>query len=398
MSSVEVPAKQLNADIELLRAYSVLAVLYEHITSIVGLPNIEQIRSHWSGWTGVDLFFVISGFVIYRSLDSTVGYGMPARDAVRETVMFWIRRFWRLAPAGWFWLAAGIVLIVIDDPREFGSRHENISDLIASLLNFENFHRFACNAWQGQCGALYPHYWSLSLETQFYLILPVLIVVLPRKYLVGVLVGLIAMQLPMRRPANGDVIGWFIRTDGLAWGILIARLSATEFYRLVEPTFLSGGIARCACTFGGLFAIGTAQYFWRESFFLGLVVMIGALLVLAASFGKGYIASPPGLRMALVWTGQRSYSLYVSHLVVFKGTRELCRALHIDDGSWPGKLTYLALAYSLTLAAAATTHKWLEMPLRRRGREYASAYRAKITRNTLVAAGGHPVAEGRVHA
>ncbi|WP_315766228.1 acyltransferase [Bradyrhizobium sp. SZCCHNS2005] len=398
MLSVEVPAKQLNADIEVLRAYSVLAVLYEHTTSIVELPNIEQIRGYWNGWTGVDLFFVISGFVIYRSLDSTVAYGMSARDAVRETVMFWIRRFWRLAPAGWFWLAAGIVLMVIDDPLEVGSKHENISDLIASLLNFENFHRFACNAWQGPCGALYPHYWSLSLETQFYLILPALIVVLPRKYLVGVLVGVIAIQLPMRRPANGDVLGWFIRTDGLAWGILIARLSATAFYRLVEPTFLSGSIARCACTFGGLFAIGTAQYFWRESFFLGLVAIIAALLVLAASFGKGYIASPPGLRRALVWTGQRSYSLYVSHLIVFKGVRELCRALHIYDDSWPGKLAYLALAYSLTVAAAAMTHNWLEMPLRQRGREYARAYRARMIRSTLIAAKGHSTAQGRAHA
>lgn len=392
------PAKQLNADIELLRAYSILAVLYEHITSIVGLPNIEQIRGYWNGWTGVDLFFVISGFVIYLSLDSTVGYGMSARDAVRETVMFWIRRFWRLAPAGWLWLAVGIVLIAIDDPREIGSRHENISDLIASLLNFENFHRFACNAWQGSCGALYPHYWSLSLETQFYLVLPILLVVLPRKYLVGVLVVLIAVQLPMRRPANGDVIGWFIRTDGLAWGILIARLSTTEFHWLVEPTFLSGSIARGACTFGGLFAIGTAQYFWRESFFVGLVAIIGALLVLAASFGKGYIASPPGLRTALVWTGQRSYSLYVSHLIVFKGVRELCRALEIDDDSWPGKLVYLSLAYSLTVAAAAMTHKWVEMPLRRRGREYACAYRAKTTRNALTAANGRSIAEGSTHA
>jgi peptidoglycan/LPS O-acetylase OafA/YrhL len=371
----------MNKDIEILRAYSILFVLIEHAPAITGIPGIETFRTYMNGWTGVDLFFAISGFVIYRSLHGRIFFGMRTSDAISEIVAFWIRRFWRLAPAAWFWLAMGILVIITYNQQEIGLKFDNFTDLLASVLNFQNFHRFYCNVNHDVCGRLFPHYWSLSLETQFYLVLPLVVILAPARYLTLGLFFLILLQFPIKRPANADELAWFIRTDALAWGVLIGKLSFLPARSLVEPKFLSSHAARVAFTAFFLFALGTSQYFWRESFFVGLVALLSALLVFAASFDRKYIARLCGPEAMLVWLGQRSYSVYVAHMLIFKVVREICQAIGFYDSRSFGRFAYLVLAYGLTLIFAAASYKWIETPLRRRGRAYAADYliRTRVT-------------------
>lgn len=366
-----------NDDIEILRAYSVLLVLFEHLTSITGSTTAEHVRSVFNGWTGVDLFFCISGFVIYRSLSPYLSHHMRRCDAVRQIVAFWIRRFWRLAPAACLWLAFGIPAILTYRRSEIGTPYDNLADGLAAVLNFENFHRYACNVRQQACGSLYPHYWSLSLEAQFYALLPFGLVLLRRSWLSAGLLLLILLQFPLNRPANSTQIGWFIRTDAIAWGVLLSRLCETRFATLVEPQFLRNPMIRGSLTFGLIFLLGTSQIFWREHFFVGLVGCFAACLVWAASYNKGYIARAFGAGAALRWIGTRSYSLYVCHMVTFKAVRQLCQLVGILDFTLSGKMLYLAAAYAGAFLMAALTHRFVEQPLRRRGRDYARLYLEK---------------------
>ncbi|MDR3450066.1 MAG: acyltransferase [Alphaproteobacteria bacterium] len=365
-----------NQDIEVLRAYSVLLVLYEHLTSITGFAEIHNLYNIFNGWVGVDLFFCISGFVIFQSLSSRLFYNMPQRDAIREGVAFWIRRFWRLAPAAWLWLLLGLILIVTYRQAEIGAPLDNVGDGLAAFFNFENFHRHACNV-QGQpCGALYPHYWSLSLETQFYLVLPFLMVLLPRRWLTYGLFMLIAVQFAMRRPANGVEIGWFIRTDAIAWGVLIGKFALSPIRLLIEPRFLDNRVVKVIFTVVFIYMLGASQLFWREQFFVGLAALVCAGLVFAASYNKGYIARLFGANDLLLWIGARSFSLYVVHMVVFKAVRQICQALSFYDFTTGGKIAYLVIAYIATFIAAALTYRFVENPLRKIGRHQAVAYLA----------------------
>lgn len=363
-----------NIDIEILRAYSIVFVLFEHAGNITKVSELDPIRIFWTGWTGVDLFFAISGFVIYRSLSDRIHYGMNALDAVREIVAFWIRRFWRLAPAAWIWLAAGIPIIFLYTSAEVGTTYANFVDYIASIFNFQNFHRYYCNINHDVCGKLYPSYWSLSLETQFYIVLPFLIVFLRPRYFTLMMLLLIIVQMPIRRSANGDDIGWFIRTDALAWGVLISQLSISRVYGLLEPRFLSSRAPRIALAVLLLYGLGASQIFAREPFFVGFAAMLSGILVWIASYNQAYIARLLGAEQALVWLGERSYSLYLTHIVVFKATREICQAFQFYDFTNQARIAYLLLAYFAAFAMAAATYKWIETPLRRKGRYIAQTY------------------------
>lgn len=374
MQNVDFREGRQNQDIEILRAYSILLVLYEHMPAITGFANIDKIRNAFTGWVGVDLFFCISGFVIFLSLSSRVHYDMPRREAIREGVAFWIRRFWRLAPAAWLWLLLGGILIATSSPAEIGAPADNISDALASLFNFQNFHRWGCNIERQVCGRLFPAYWSLSLETQFYLLLPFAMALAPRRWLTYGLLILIAIQFPMRRAANSIDIAWFVRTDAIAWGVLIGQLALSPNRWLIEPRFLGNRITKVIFTALFLGMLGTSQYFWREGFFVGLAALVCAGLVFAASYNKGYIARLFGANDVLMWIGARSFSIYVVHMVAFKAVREICQAVGFYDFRPGPKVVYLLIAYSATFAAAALTYRYVETPLRKLGRRKAVAY------------------------
>jgi peptidoglycan/LPS O-acetylase OafA/YrhL len=363
-----------NEDIEVLRAYAVLLVLFEHLQAITESTTIGNLRTFMNGWTGVDLFFCVSGFVIYRSISSSLTYRMPWAAAIRQVVVFWIRRFWRLAPAATLWLALGIPLVLTYRSAEIGLPIDNLADGIASLLSVENFHIHSCNVQAQICGRLFPVYWSLSLEAQFYVALPVALILFRRSWVVIGLLAMIVLQVPLNRPANGTAIAWFVRTDAIAWGILIALVWEAGLARLIEPRFLRARLSRLFFTFGLIFLLGTSQILWRLQFFVSMVALFSACLVWAASYNKRYISRAFGANWLLLWIGHRSFSLYVAHMIVFKAVRQIFQLAGILDLTSSGKLLYLGAAYAGTFAAAAATYSLVERPLRQVGRNYAREY------------------------
>ncbi|MCW5337940.1 acyltransferase family protein, partial [Pseudomonas aeruginosa] len=171
-------------DIELLRGLAVLGVVFHHLHGNLfsGSPALlDGINQRVQFWWGVDLFFAISGFVIARTLIPQLREA-PTRQAFWEQARyFWIRRAFRLLPSAWLWLALILACcLLLNRSGAFGSLSANLAASLAGFLQVANF-RFADSFYRYEYGASFV-YWSLSLEEQFYLLLPLLILCL-RRYL-----------------------------------------------------------------------------------------------------------------------------------------------------------------------------------------------------------------------
>ena len=181
------PAVNKNDDIEILRAVAILFTLILHVKII--LPSSYD---HF-GWffrttdlsIGVDLFFVISGYVITNSLKSSVKPGSHSRATL--ILSFWIKRIYRLLPAAWLWVIVAIVFYMTTSQLD-----DHLIQLIAAALNVMNLYTAYCFSNPSEtffCADvsymnvfhMNSHYWSLSLEEQFYLIFPLLFFSLNRK-------------------------------------------------------------------------------------------------------------------------------------------------------------------------------------------------------------------------
>ena len=247
------------ADMELLRGIAVVMVLIEHLPiNLVGWhsPSLDAFGRYWRGWPGVDLFFVISGFVIGRSLlPMTTGDG-GRLDFLNDTLAFWTRRAWRLLPSAWLWLLIPFLAsIAFNRSGLFSTPLVNYRSMIAGLLDVANFH-LADGYGRLPYGTTFP-YWSLSLEEQFYLALPLLIFLLRRRlpWLLGlvVLAQFQAPHLPLTMVT---------RSGALALGVLLAFWSDTPAWRLCEPRPLHrrrAGIVMLTLPILLLGALGTEQ-------------------------------------------------------------------------------------------------------------------------------------------
>ncbi|MCG3170468.1 MAG: O-acetyltransferase OatA [Pseudomonadales bacterium] len=364
-------------DIEVLRAIAVIFVCVEHmhmnLFAWVG-GEAHRILFGWTGmWSGVDLFFVISGFVIARDLIPRISGARSTHERLVTTLAFWIRRAWRLIPSAWLWLAVILVACVFfDRSGAWGSLRANLEGALAAVFNVANLRAMLVYG-KFEPGATFP-YWSLSLEEQFYLVLPFLIW-LSGKRLALVLGAVVLLQLLLPRTPLGTII----RTDALALGVLIAIWSRTTSYRLFEPRFMAARAWRVVLVSilaGGLAFAGGEDLHVPVP--ISLVAYIGAVLVFIASYDRNYIMAPGWIRSVFLWVGTRSYAIYLIHIPAYFATREIWfrrmpEGIGFDPGFTP---EFLATALVLLLVFAELNYRFVEIPLRRRGAEIAARFRA----------------------
>ena len=290
-------------EIQGLRAISVLAVIWAH----AGLPGLP------GGFTGVDVFFVISGFLITRLLLKE----MEATGRI-DLLGFWTRRVRRLLPNAYATLIGTLLLALFLFPGY--SPGHLVRDVIFAALEIANF-RFAARAvdyFQSE-GAASPalHFWSLNVEEQFYLFWPLL--------LTGI--GLLWREHRRRLIILALVLIWCASFSASAVITFteqpIAYFSTgTRCWQLATGALLAAGwrsieqlpqLLRVIMAWGGLSAIlfGMAAIDDRALYpgFLALLPALGAAALIA-----GFDAAKPegllrqGLSSRLMqWIGERSY-------------------------------------------------------------------------------------------
>lgn len=369
--TVDIAPDRRIADIEVLRAAAILMVMLEHMG--INLlywhsPLLDFSADWWRGASGVDLFFTISGFVIARGLVPRLQSSVAGAGYLAETLTFLLRRFWRLQPAAWFWLALPILpTIFLNHSGAFHTLRYNLSAALASILAFNNLRN--AHLTQGWTMGLYFPYWSLSLEEQFYLALPVVVLLFGRN-LIWAMLALVAYQF--MEPWNQSFI--VTRPGELAMGVLLAIWSRDPAYRMTEPRFLAKGAGLRLAYAGGLLlllglSLSNLTYPLRQMAFAFAAVLTG-LLVHAASFDRGYIMRSCVARRVLVWIGARSYALYLAHIPSYALAREIMFRLR------PPRLDHDAIEYAglialglgFTFVLAELSFRFVELPCRQYGR------------------------------
>lgn len=364
------------ADIELLRGVAVLMVVILHTNQELftwTTPALARFFTYFGGTSGVDLFFAISGFVIARDLIPRLERASNREQALKLSIVFWIRRAWRLLPSAWLWLALALIAsALLNQSGAFGSVRANIEATVAALLQVADFRRAAAFG-NFEYGAT-PHYWSLSLEEKFYLVFPLLCILL-RKRLV-VLVALVAV-LQLLLPRDGyHMLLVCTRLDALCLGVLIAIWARHGSYSLFTPLFLSNRLmasAFAAVLLIGLLVLG-ANNLNIVSMRFSVIALLSAALVWAASYNRHYLCALFGpLSSVLVWLGARSYAIYLIHLPAYYLTREFWFRLSPQSEGVGEAFFYpfILTATALTLALAELNYRLVEIPLRERGKRIA---------------------------
>lgn len=359
-------------DIELLRGIAVLFVVVHHanINLITWTtPALTRFYTYFGGWVGVDLFFAISGFVIARDLVPRLQSNRDNPSALRVTLSFWTRRAWRLLPSAWLWLAVVLVAtLAFNRSGVFGTFKANFEATVAAVLQVANV-RFAEAFMQWEYGASFV-YWSLSLEEQFYLLFPFLIL-LSRRLLPYVLLGLILLQIFFSR----TLMSMMFRTDALALGILIALWSSHPSYKLFRPDGLARGCrgpmvltALLVC----LAALGADQL-RIVSIRIGMIALLSAALVWIASYGRNFLWTDSTFKRVMTWAGTRSYAIYLIHVPAFFFTREIWYRLYPDQQSFGEQFFYpfVLTAGVLIIVLSEVNYRLIECPLRERGKHIA---------------------------
>jgi peptidoglycan/LPS O-acetylase OafA/YrhL len=340
-----------------LRALAVLAVLLYH-ADVSWLPG---------GFLGVDVFFVISGYLITSLL-------LAERSATGRIRLrrFWARRARRLLPALFALLAVVAVVVLAWVPDQ----QDRLSGDVGSAFTYSTnwYLIFQQESYFAALGrpSLLRHLWSLAVEEQFYVVWPLLFAAglalygkrwFPKVVLVGALVsaGLMALLFVPGSDPSRVYFGTDTRAAGLLVGSILAfawipgRLS-TRPRRVGQAVLTLGAlVSLAALVLCAMFASEYGTFLYQGGFLL--VALLSALLVATASHPGGAPAKLLGWA-PLVWLGVRSYAIYLWHWPVFMLTRP-----HIDvafDG--PG---LLAARLAITLLLADISYRLIEQPFRR---------------------------------
>jgi peptidoglycan/LPS O-acetylase OafA/YrhL len=352
-----------------LRGIAILSVLCFHsiIPPTAASPLLDRVVAgiFGIGWAGVDLFFVLSGYLITGILLDTKGGAGYFRS-------FYARRMLRIFPL--YYIALVVMLVVvpplatpfISDPAQFRAGGFYLWTYIA------NWHVAHAGSWDVISPLTVP-YWSLAVEEQFYLVWPLVVLVCSRRTLAWVAGGLIVTALIMRLTLlpSGNGLGIYVltvtRMDTLAMGaaIAVAERSHGGLHRLarfaapaalVSVLVLAGVVAITLSTSHYTPAMGTVG-------FTALAFGFGALLVFSRT------AAPGALRVRwLRRLGERSYGVYIWQMLPLRGISALALAEHIPlvAGSWVLRQLFVAgAALALSWAVAEVSWYVLEAPFLR---------------------------------
>lgn len=338
-----------------LRFLAALAVVGVHLRGHVsallpGAGAVDPVLA--AGVVGVDLFFVLSGFVIgYHYADEL------ARPGVRSYLRYLRQRLARIYPLHLAATAGLLLLVLLARLGGRGTPAEgdySVGELVANLLLVHCWTLRECvPTWN-------PVAWSLSAEWLAYLLFPLAAALAAwptrRRGLLAVIAAVVAIQLTLT-----EVLGFgggIARVAGtFTLGVLLARLHHDGLPKLDWTAVTAWTAATATVTGVGLSVAGHSP--------TAMVPLFGLLVLALANAGDGRLAralSRPGMR----YWGEASYALYLTHAVLLALLALLVR-LELFTGQPLAVRAGLLVGYlTAMLVLAAVAHELVEEPLRRR--------------------------------
>lgn len=324
-------------------------------------------RNQWwfemahSGWLGVDLFFVLSGFLITGILLKSKGKPHYFRE-------FYRRRFLRIFPLYYAVIiyAALAILLIDRAPERLWNGYDSLGWFLAFIPNFALAFK---NDWLWQTNwAGLNHLWSLAVEEQFYMFWPLIVWAMPRKLLAAscavlLCVGVVSRQITDHAYGTlwsmGSYVLPFCRMDGLAGGSLLAILLHTKKIKLggFEQAIIRDITFLC---FMGLFYWLVAENsHWRGT--IAAFTFVGFTYL--ALCEEGIVRRICELKF-LRHLGMFSYGLYIFHQLLFMVYFWYIRTPLEATGlpMWAVQILYMVIAFGVTYALARLSWKFIEKP------------------------------------
>ncbi len=335
-------------DVHALRALASAFVLVFHINPDM-LPG---------GFTGVDLFYVISGFVIFR--------GLFADERHRGVVAFYRRRIFRILPnivaTAILTFAAGVVMLTPGELSNLGG------SVLASLFSVSNFYFADRLGYFAPAVVTTPliHFWSLAVEEQFYILTPLLLGLFAwcgstRRivYAILVIIGLSFAVNCLMVYGLGDTVKSFYYPFTRFWEIgLGVLLAAVEPYIRFPPA-----ISRPAIGLGTMGLVASAVLVTEEVPFPGVPALLPTLsvtLFIIAAADSGAATTRVFRLPPISFLGDLSYALYIVHWPIIA----FWNMLYGAEKNWLSQLLLLVLC----VLAAFAMRQLVELPFIRFGR------------------------------
>lgn len=301
---------KMNADIQVLRCVALLLAMIHHSPLHEALPSYF---GHTS--TGVDLFFVVSAYLITASLIRS-----HAGEARRELLVgYYCRRFFKIMPAAGFWLAvffvAAVLATLVSDRGSGFSSPTAIALEIAQIVGLVYNYNLADHT------AFLGHIWTLVVQEHFYLLLPFVVLPLYRRRWLPLVCVIGIVVVTVTRPYAADIYHMtHARLDALFYGILIALyVEHVRSFLELSDALSSRRFRRVIALVAGALLLLLAGTFAQEvnAITITQASILATLLVLIAALNKDVVLPIPYVRPFLLWIGERSYSIYLSHPLVY---------------------------------------------------------------------------------
>ena len=342
-----------------IRAIAVIMVLAYHL----------KLALFKSGFLGVTVFFVLSGYLITGILISEV-----EEEGTIDLKNFWLRRIRRLVPAV---MSMAVVIIFVSAVVNRIIFTKGCKDFLASVLGFNNWWQIFNKVSYFEAAGVpspFTHCWSLAIETQFYLIYPLILLGIYKlvksreegRAKRGLLFAGVTLMLALISvilmivlfDPQQDASRVYYGTDTRAFSLLFGALLAILWdYRMV-PRRLSASVNMVlgSVSFAVLLVMtiainGSSNFWYRGGQFVGTILTV--LVIYTVSGRKTWLSrflSNPVLK----WIGDRSYSIYLWHypiiLLISKGIK----------ASW--WITLIEIVLSVVLAELS--YRFIETPIR----------------------------------
>ena len=354
-----------------LRGFAIFLVLiwhyfYAQVWNIPGtqLANIKQALGFT--WSGVDLFFVLSGFLI-------AGILIDNKDKTKYFSTFYIRRICRIFPLYYLHLSLFIILLLagVDEISPFNKLFQTDSS-----VPLWSYFVYLQNVFMGKATSFGPEWlgvtWSLAIEEQFYLFFPLLIRFIPGPRLPYLFIWFIIMAVYLRATMPGFAA--YINTPWRADSLMIG---ASLAYLMRQAGFIEWVVnhRRLVCSIFSVFLVvalltnfSSARPFSLTITYFWLAILFALLILICITF-KDNLLSRIFRNRTLIWLGSISYGVYLFHQPISGIVHGLIRYAPPYIASWFDAMVTL-LSLIVTLAVAHVSYNYFEKKIIRFGRSF----------------------------